>query len=96
MNGITTFTGTPIELEAALRQFFDNQRMFLEGQRRWEDGPSDEVVGQHLELFDRTVWEMDLISLDKVAEVRVRPALAVEAGMIDTERELTRILTKGE
>ncbi len=35
MDGITTFTGTPIELEAALRQFFDNQRMFLEGQRRW-------------------------------------------------------------
>ncbi len=88
--------GTPIELEAMLRSYFQYQRDFLEGQRRWDDAPSDEVVDKRLETFERTVFEVTAHPYGKTAKKRVREPYALDVGRIETERELYDILSGGE
>lgn len=95
-DGAFKMVGTPIEIEAMLRAYFQYQRDFLEGQRRWEDAPSDEVIDKRLELFERTVFEVAAEPYGKTAKKRVRDEYVVEVGRIDTERELFDILSGGE
>ncbi len=85
-SGVVTFEGTTVELEAWLRSFMDYQRTYV--RRTAEEGKGDELA----ELFDRSVWRMEITPLDTVSKNRARAQFASKVSMIDAERELSELV----
>lgn len=84
----TVYTGTPIEIEASIRRFFEFQRLYF------NNLPEDDRK-KKLELFDRSAFRVEIVAMDGLAEERVRPHLRSTADQIDLERELFRLAQHG-
>ena len=78
----TTFEGTPVEVEALVREFFEHQRVYL------SNSTEEDAREGVLDAFDRTVWKVSLTPCDAVAPGRVRDTLAKSVARLDREREI--------
>ena len=84
----TVYVGTPIEIEASIRRFFNAQRLYF------NNLPEDDRK-EKLELFDRSAFRVEIVAMDGLAKERVRPHLRTTADQIDLERELFRLVQHG-
>lgn len=104
---VTTFVGTRSEIGVVLRRLFDNMETFIIGQtseanddgtlRRDGDGrlvPTPEQADR-LDAFERTVWQIDVTPLERIAKEPCRRAFMADAERIRTERELYELLGRG-
>ena len=75
---VQSFEGTPIECEAWLRQRFFFMRCYVEASEKEE----------HVDVYDRSVWRVELTGTDRVAVDEVRTDMLQECERIKSEREL--------
>lgn len=80
---LTSFRGTPLECEVWLRGLFDRMRTRV-GQ-----------LGNDMDVFERTVWDINLYSTDGLARDRARTEFVMGVGMLETERELADLARNG-
>ena len=87
----TVFEGTPTEIEAMIRTFFDMTRGYFKVYREVTD---DEHADEKLDAYERTVWKVELTPLETIAKDKCRKVYLAEAMRIESERKLFEIVSK--
>lgn len=90
-----SFEGTPIECEAWLRKVFEYMRLFVR-HGLGDNHENRERAERDAEIYERSVWHIDVTGMDLVAKDRARTDLLVECEMIDAERQLFDTLVPKE